>query len=1813
MRKITLSLFVILQVFALSVAAQCNLPLNLRSVSFGPNFIEVDWDNTTASSFEIRYVGQGGNIGTAPITTTSSKPYRITGLNANSVYEFQVREVCTGSNPWPSSAIISTSCNVVNPPFTSNFNGAAWTVGALNAAGTINSCWQRDPSASGYLWKPGPPSFVSTFTGASTGVGGSGKYMMVDNLAFTIGQTDSALLFSPLFDLGTLNAPRLRFFYHMFGADIEELKVFISNDYGASYQLLQTINGQQQFSNSDAWKESILDLSAYANDTVRIKFVSLEQTLGFQNAICIDDVSIEETPSCPKPQNFRNISVRSNSASFDWTSGGSNHWQLSYGSPGFAVNSGTIITVSSKPASISGLSPSTNYEIYVRDSCGPSDLSSWVGPVAFKTACNPLGTPYSENFDANGFVTSTTFNGIGSINSCWNRQSGNFIWKPGPPLFSPTNTGPSGDNTSGSGQYLYTEVVATGGSNTSNAYSPLIDLNGLTNPQLSFFTHMFGANIVALRTYVDRGNGFVLVNTQSGQQQNTKNASWKEVIVSLSAYVNDTIQIRFEAERTANGFATDISIDDILIDEAPSCPKPQNLAVQSLASNSATLAWQGGGATNWNISYGPPGTSAGAGTVIGTSSNPHTINGLSANTNYVAYVRDSCGPGDVSAWVGPISFSTFCNPILAPYFENFDGSDFAPGSFTAAGTLNSCWTPDTTVNFQWSIEDGPPPVFNAGPSGDHTTGNDQYLFTQSLFTAGLGQVIKAEVLSPSIDLSALTIPELRFWYHMFGIGIDSLSVYIDNGSGFSQLWTVNGQQQNASSDAWQEAIVSLAAYANDTIVLKIVGHRNSPFSNQAPISIDDLRIDEQPSCPQPSNLSVLSTGSNSVTLNWTSGGATNWQIEYGPSGFSLGSGTLVNAGTNPFTVSGLSPSTSYQFYLRDSCGVGSVSFWTSSVTAQTSCVVLTAPYFENFDNANWTDPSVFNDPGDIDFCWDRSDTSAYFWRGNQGASDGFQSGPDQDHTSGNGKYAYSIRAGAFGTNLDTDLETPSISLDTLSNPELRFWFHMFGSDIDKLQVFVNNGSGWSLLSTITGQQQTSSSAAWIERIASLSAYVGDTIRIRFRAFRSNNFAARANIAIDDIRIDNIPTCLKPTNLSATSTTQNSITLSWTSGGATNWQVKYRPSGSTQPFIIAPTSANPYTINGLNPSTSYEIFVQDSCGAGDVSWWEGPAFISTSCGISSLPFSESFDASPWTSGIGFFNTGDQISPCWTRNRASNNDKWGTRSGATSSFNTGPNSDASGSGNYIYFESDFSNAANIATMRSPEIALINTSDPKLYYSYHMFGSNIGNLQVRINTRNNGNGIILRTWVGQQQNSSASPWKLDSIDLGNYVGDTIEVVFRVTPGSGFGGQGDIAVDDVEVKSAGPSCGKPVNLQLTNATYNSLTFSWNITNTTGSTTNLRWYEASAGPATATVVNGISSPYAINGLNPSTGYVIELFDSCGSISSGSLIDTLSTLICDSVSANFTFIKRFLNRRFTSNVTNADTLYWSFGNGDSSSALNPNYTYPSPGTYTVTLIAANDCGNADTSIQVINVCDTLFANFSWLQTADSTIFTADTSNNATGYAWDLDDGFTANGPRVSVQYADNLDKSVTLISWNDCGDTVRNTRTVEACEPPVADWTYTILNPINAGLRVQFDGTLSTNAVSYDWDFGDGTTGTGPNPIHIYSTPGLFYEVELTVRNNCGGIDTRKFKLNQIGLKEPSLAQIGLYPNPVKDLLVINWPENLPEIESISLIDSRGSLLRSWNPKPGETELNMSDVATGYYQIQIKSKLGPMSFPIIIQ
>ncbi|MCC5916970.1 MAG: T9SS type A sorting domain-containing protein [Cryomorphaceae bacterium] len=111
-------------------------------------------------------------------------------------------------------------------------------------------------------------------------------------------------------------------------------------------------------------------------------------------------------------------------------------------------------------------------------------------------------------------------------------------------------------------------------------------------------------------------------------------------------------------------------------------------------------------------------------------------------------------------------------------------------------------------------------------------------------------------------------------------------------------------------------------------------------------------------CGTPENITTSNIGCDEVEIAWDSDSASiESHIEYGPSGFTPGTGTTINATSNPFTITGLSPSTDYDLYIHDSCTAG-VSM--RSDTAKFSTLPLpTATFMDSIGAITPVDAQVY--------------------------------------------------------------------------------------------------------------------------------------------------------------------------------------------------------------------------------------------------------------------------------------------------------------------------------------------------------------------------------------------------------------------------------------------------------------------------------------------------------------------------------------------------------------------------------------------------------------------------------------------------------------------------------------------------------------------------------------------------------------------------------------------------------------------------------------------------------------------------------------
>jgi len=220
-----------------------------------------------------------------------------------------------------------------------------------------------------------------------------------------------------------------------------------------------------------------------------------------------------------------------------------------------------------------------------------------------------------------------------------------------------------------------------------------------------------------------------------------------------------------------------------------------------------------------------------------------------------------------------------------------------------------------------------------------------------------------------------------------------------------------------------------------------------------------------------------------------------------------------------------------------------------------------------------------------------------------------------------------------------------------------------------------------------------------------------------------------------------------------------------------------------------------------------------------------------------------------------------------------------------------------------------------------------------------------------------------------------------------------------------------------------------------------------------------------------------------------------------------------------------LNIYFTNTSSQANSYYWNFGNGNTSTLPNPSMVYSVPGTFTVTLIATNTInGLKDTITQTITVVPNPVANFTASPLTScagaSVVSFTNTSLNSSSYTWDFGDGYTSTATNPVHVYATAGTYTVKLIASNSfgCFDIRTAASYILIRANPVAQFTSNLSSTCNPGTVFTFNCTTS-GITSWYWNFGDGATASTQNPNHVYGAPGS-YTITLVVTDSYGCMDT---------------------------------------------------------------------------------------------
>jgi len=231
----------------------------------------------------------------------------------------------------------------------------------------------------------------------------------------------------------------------------------------------------------------------------------------------------------------------------------------------------------------------------------------------------------------------------------------------------------------------------------------------------------------------------------------------------------------------------------------------------------------------------------------------------------------------------------------------------------------------------------------------------------------------------------------------------------------------------------------------------------------------------------------------------------------------------------------------------------------------------------------------------------------------------------------------------------------------------------------------------------------------------------------------------------------------------------------------------------------------------------------------------------------------------------------------------------------------------------------------------------------------------------------------------------------------------------------------------------------------------------------------------------------------------------------------------------------FISSTFV-NAALVTTWLWDFGDGFTSTEVDPYHIYASSGTFIVTLTVTDntDCVNTKTKTVAIVPPPTSFFQVSTQTCANTPVFFTNLSTTPggtlTSYYWDFGDNSDTliNAPatgNVPHTYAVAGTYTVILKVTTSLGCENESQKTVTISSSPLASFNF---DNTCTGSAVNFNDLSQVNSgtaiVNWLWNFGDPTSGSNntstlQNPLHVFNTPGS-YTVLLQVNNATGCPDT---------------------------------------------------------------------------------------------
>ena len=832
----------------IEVAPTC-LPVRNVTVSNITNTSAViSWRGNEANENATYTIYNGQEEVASELTDTV---YTYTDLEENTTYNLTIVTDC-GDDPAEAVPVsFHTLCDPVELPIVESFEDTSATV----------NCWTFDANSAANANNMGIVTFnnhkMMKFLASSYDASVNSQYLQYG--------------YSPMINVSE-DATALR------------VKVRYSTYYSTYSTYVQLYFGYKLADGTEIWGEdghtsTGTTTFAYAIDTipatavqVMVKYRSTSYSTSY--AAYIDSIMVEEIEDeiCFPVANLNIDSVTTESISISWVSDAESFTVLN-------MNDTTVAgTASETNYTIEELEANTVYTFGVVVNCSSSTSDTIY--VTGRTECAAYATPYTWTFDTlmTANATPICFNHIGA--GVANVQTSQHHSGTSSVKFS----GASGNNI-----LVMPQTVAE--ANT-------LQLKFWTKPEDSYtscgnFTVGYLTNAADPTTYV------VLDSMNVADFGSSPAYTLKTVM-----YANVPEGARMAMRHNATSSSYYWFVDDITIEELPACVPVSQLAATMAEDGAYTLTWVSNAESFTILNMADS-------SVAGTASeNSFTIDNLEAMTTYTYGVTVNCGNENSDTVV--VSFTTPCDAIATPYFEDFEAGN---ASITCWSMVNT----HTSTGFQTS----------GGINGSgcfrfyYSTNPPQYL------------------ISPMLSIPEGDSVMLEFRYKAYSTS------YTET---FHVGYSYTGN--NVSDFTWgPEISTNITSYQLYNTMLsdsvKFIAFKYTA-NDQYYLFIDSLYIGEPPTCFPVTDLTVDTIDETSATISWNGTSASYSIYKNGV--------YVTNVTDTTYSFTDLVATTSYTFGVRGVCDVDD-STTIVNVTATTPCAIITDfPYTQDFNSepACWT-------------------------------------------------------------------------------------------------------------------------------------------------------------------------------------------------------------------------------------------------------------------------------------------------------------------------------------------------------------------------------------------------------------------------------------------------------------------------------------------------------------------------------------------------------------------------------------------------------------------------------------------------------------------------------------------------------------------------------------------------------------------------------------------------------------------------------------------------------------------------------------------